>query len=259
MKAKNILTIDIGNSNIVIGLVSPEEDLFLERLSTIREKTDAEYAMALSSIFKLHQISFSEIDGSIISSVVPPLTMTLARAIQQISGLTPLIVGPGIKTGLKIRTDNPAQLGSDRVVDAVAAMAEYPLPLIVIDMGTATTISVIDRDGVYQGGTIAPGVRTSMDAMISRSSQLPRIDLEYDSGVIGTNTIDCMKSGMILGNASMIDGMISRIEHELGYPTNVVATGGLAHCIIPHCYHQIRYDEGLLIKGLALLYRKNRS
>ena len=253
-----VFTVDIGNSNIVVGPVGPDGVSFVERISTDHKKTDLEYAMTLKAVMDLHQISPEEIEGCIISSVVPPVTGIVAQALRKLTGREPLIVGPGIKTGLNIRTENPAQLGSDRVVDAVAAIAEYPLPLIVIDMGTATTMSAIDARGNYLGGVICPGVRISLEALASRTSQLPNISFEAPRRAIGANTVECMRSGTILGNASMLDGMIARLEQELGGPATVVATGGLAAFIIPHCRHKIHYDETLLLKGLYLIYRKNR-
>ena len=169
-----------------------------------------------------------------------------------------LTISPGIKTGLKILLDNPAQLGSDRVADAVAAVSCYPVPLILIDMGTATTISVIDGEKNFLGGMIIPGLRVSLDSLANRTSQLPKIDLTPAKKVIGTNTVDCMKSGIINANASALDGVIERIEEELGSRCTVVATGGLAGVVIPYCKREIINDELLLLKGLRLIYGKNR-
>lgn len=253
-----VFTVDIGNSNIVVGPVGPEGVGFVERISTDHKKTDLEYAMTLKAVMDLHRILPGEIEGCIISSVVPPVTGVVAGALHKLTGREPLVVGPGIRTGLNIRTENPAQLGSDRVVDAVAAIAEYPLPLIVIDMGTATTMSAIDEKGNYLGGVICPGVQISLEALASRTSQLPNISFEAPRHAIGANTVECMRSGAILGNASMLDGMIARLEQELGGPATVVATGGLSSFITPHCRHEIHYDETLLLKGLYLIYRKNR-
>ena len=170
-----------------------------------------------------------------------------------------LIVGPGVKTGLNILMDNPKTLGSDLVVNAVAGISEYPVPLILIDLGTATTISVIDTKKNYIGGMILPGIRVSTDSLTSRTSQLPRIGVEEPRRLIGTNTIDCMKSGMIYGNASCLDGMIQRINRELGEKATVVATGGLARFIVPHCLEHVILDDELLLKGLKYIYYKNRT
>ena len=195
--------------------------------------------------------------GAIISSVVPQLNEVLKRAVRLVTDYDPLIVGPGIKTGLNIRIDNPATLGSDLVVGAVAALAYYQKPLIIIDMGTATTMVAIDKNGIYRGGMIAPGVRVAMDSLTHNAAQLQGISLNTPKNAIGTNTADCLRSGIVLGNAAMIDGMIDRISDELdGIPT-VVATGGLAPKIIPNCHHAITLDDDLLIKGLEIIYHKN--
>ena len=202
----------------------------------------------------LDKIAF---EGGIISSVVPAVTNMVKAAIEKLTGKPPLVVGPGLKTGLKILIDNPAQLGSDRVADAVAAVSEYPCPLITIDMGTATTISVIDKNQNFIGGVIMPGLRISAESLSSRTSQLPQISLDPPKKAIGRNTIDCMRSGIVLGCAATIDGIIEKIEQELGYPCTVVSTGGHANIVIPYCKRQIIVDEKLLLKGLMILYRKN--
>ncbi len=252
-----ILVLDIGNTNIVVGCLDEKQTYFVSRLATDRNKTEDEYAIQLKNILELYDVTPTELAGSIISSVVPPITSAIKSATTKLIKKTPLIVGPGIKTGLNIKIDNPAQLGSDLVVDAVAALAEYKTPLIIIDMGTATTISVLNEQGHYLGGTIIPGVKISQEALTSRTSQLPSIALDAPPKVVGTNTIDCMKSGLVYGNASMIDGMIERINEELGAQATVVATGGLSKSIIPHCKQTIIYDDYLLLKGLRHLYYKN--
>lgn len=253
-----ILAIDIGNTNIVIGCIQGEEILFVERLSTDSTKTVLEYAISFKNVLELYHLNPADIRGSIISSVVPPVTNIVKDAAAKITGNEVLIVGPGVKNGLNILMDNPAQVGSDLVANAVAGIAEYPVPLIIIDMGTATTISVIDKKRRYIGGMILPGIRVSSDSLTSRTSQLPRISVEPPRKLIGSNTIDCMKSGLIYGNASCIDGMIRRINAELGEKAAVVATGGLAECIIPHCQEDVTIDDALLLKGLKLIYHRNR-
>ena len=252
-----VFTIDIGNSNIVVGTVNRQGVLFVERMSTDHKKTELEYAILLKSAMEIHGITTNEIKGCIISSVVPPVTSVINRALEKLTGEKALVVGPGIRTGLNIKIDNPAQLGSDLVVDAVAGIAEYPLPLIIIDMGTATTMSAIDAAGNYLGGVIIPGVRVALDSMVSRTAQLPRISIEAPKKAIGKNTIECMKSGSVLGSASMLDGMIDRLEEELSQDATVVATGGIAPFITPHCKHKIVCDDTLLLKGLYLIYNKN--
>lgn len=202
-----ILAIDMGNSNIVIGCIDDEKTYFVERLSTDKSKTALEYAMGFKTVLELYSINSSNIDGAIISSVVPPLTNVLAEAVRKIIGKLPMIVGPGVKTGLNIHMDNPKQVGSDLIVDAVAGLSEYGAPLIVIDMGTATTMSVVDKDKNYIGGIIMPGIRLSMDALASGAAQLYNVSLEEPRQVIGRNTSDCMKSGIVVGNAACIDGI----------------------------------------------------
>ena len=252
-----ILAIDMGNTNIVVGCIRDNNILFVERISTDLLKTELEYAVSFKTVFELYGIDSGEIHGAIISSVVPPLTVIIGSAVEKIIGKKPMVVGPGVKTGLNILMDNPKTVGADLIVDAVAGISEYGAPLIVIDMGTATTISVIDRERNYIGGMIIPGLRVSMDSLVNRTSQLPRIGFEAPDKVIGTNTVDCMKSGIINGNASMLDGMIERIHSELGYKTKVVATGGLAKVVIPMCKHEIINDDSLLLKGLNIIYNKN--
>lgn len=252
-----ILAIDIGNTNIVLGCIRDRNILFTERLSTDHSKTGLEHAITLKMVLDLHQIDPKDIDGSIIGSVVPPLTGLFQEALMKITGHGAMVVGPGIKTGLNILMDNPAQVGSDLIVGAVAGIAEYSLPLVLIDMGTATTICVIDSKKNYIGGMILPGLRVSLDSLTSRTSQLPRISLDPPKRLIGKNTIECMKSGILYGNASCLDGMIDRIEEDLGERATVVATGGLANKIIPLCRHSIILDDELLLKGLLLIYEKN--
>ena len=253
-----ILAIDIGNTNIVIGCCDDEEIYFVERLSTDPGKTELEYAISFKNVLELYHIDPKDIDGGIISSVVPPVTNIVRSSAEKVLGKSVKIVGPGVRTGLNILMDNPAQLGSDRVVNAVAAINEYPVPLIIIDMGTATTFCVIDQKKNYVGGAILPGVRVSLDALAARASQLSKISIEAPKKTIGKNTIDCMKSGIIHGNAACIDGMITRIEKELGEKATVLATGGLSKKIVPYCEEKIVIDDELLLKGLRLIYNKNK-
>ena len=252
-----VLAVDIGNSNVVIGCFEGEDIRLLERMSTNRNSTALEYAVLIKTVLELNGLDKVTFEGGIISSVVPAVTNMVKAAIEKLTGKPPLVVGPGLKTGLKILIDNPAQLGSDRVADAVAAVSEYPCPLITIDMGTATTISVIDKNQNFIGGVIMPGLRISAESLSSRTSQLPQISLDPPKKAIGRNTIDCMRSGIVLGCAATIDGIIEKIEQELGYPCTVVSTGGHANIVIPYCKRQIIVDEKLLLKGLMILYRKN--
>ena len=352
-----ILAIDIGNTNIVLGCVEGKKTYFIERLSTDKAKTELEYAVSLKNVLELYEIPVEQIEGGIISSVVPQVTELCRSAAEKVikkpvkvvgpgvkTGLNiklddpatagsdlvvvavaalneytcpqividmgtattmsvldqkgsfiggvilpglrtsldalvsnaaqlsqtsltapkkvikkPVkVVGPGVKTGLNIKLDDPATAGSDLVVVAVAALNEYTCPQIVIDMGTATTMSVLDQKGSFIGGVILPGLRTSLDALVSNAAQLSQTSLTAPKKVIGKNTLDCMKGGMIYGNAASIDGMIERMEEELGCKCTIVATGGLAKAVIPHCRHDIIIDENLLLKGLQIIYEKNR-
>ncbi len=252
-----ILDIDVGNTNIVIGCLEEERVLFSERISTQAQSTPLEYTVMFKTLLELYHVEMRELTGVILSSVVPPVAQTLKRALKNLTGLTPMVVGPGIRTGVNIVIDNPAQLGADLIVNAVAGVKEYGYPLIMIDMGTATTISVVDAKRNYIGGVIMPGVNISLNALVSGTAQLPKIGIEAPRKVIGTNTADCMKSGIVFAQASALDGMIDRMEEELGYPCAVVATGGLSGSIVPYCRHTIVHDDALTLKGLGLIYYKN--
>ena len=254
-----ILAIDIGNTNIVIGCMEGDKCSFIERLSTVRTKTELEYAIDIKNVLDIYQVDPAALQGGIISSVVPQITKIFQLAAEKILKKEILIVGAGIKTGLNIRMDNPASLGGDLVVNAVAGIKEYEAPMLIFDLGTATTVSVIDKDRRYQGGMIYPGVGVSLDSLTARAAQLSGISLEAPEHLIGKNTIECMKSGVIYSNAAALDGIVDRIEEELGQKITVVATGGLARKIIPHCKREILLDEDLLLKGLLIIYEKNRK
>lgn len=254
-----ILTIDIGNTNIVMGCFHKDQLLFLERFSTEQDSTSLEYATIIREMLDLHEIEPSRIRGGIISSVVPSVTNTVREAAEKFTGARILVVGPGIKTGIKLAVDDPAQQGSDLIVGAVAGVHSYPVPQIIIDMGTATTVSVINRDKAYIGKMILPGVAVSLNALSGKAAQLPYISLEKPKKLIGSNTVDSMKSGILYGNAGALDGLIDRINEELGTACTVVATGGLAGVIAPLCRHHMILDDDLLLKGLLILYYKNCS
>ncbi|MGI6007981.1 MAG: type III pantothenate kinase [Ruminococcus sp.] len=254
-----ILAIDIGNTNIVIGCVDEKQTYFIERLSTVKTKTELEYAIDIKAVLEIYGISKEKIKGGIICSVVPQITAIVRLAAEKVLRKQILVVGPGIKTGLNILMDNPAQLGSDLVAGAVAGINEYPVPLIILDMGTATTICVIDEKKNYIGGMILPGVMVSLNSLTAHAAQLQGISLEPPRQMIGKNTIDCMKSGIIHGNASVVDGMIDRIEEEIGQTAVAVATGGLAKAIVPYCKKEVILDDNLLLKGLLIIYNKNRG
>lgn len=252
-----ILTIDIGNSNIVIGGMDADKIVFEARLRTETTKTSDQYCVDLKILLDIYQISTADIEGSIIASVVPQVLNSMQTAIKKLTGRQPLVVGPGLKTGLNIRLENPSQTGADLVVGCVAALREHKPPMIVIDMGTATTMVVLDDSGSLIGGCICPGVKISMDALTERTALLPGLQLDQPKKAIGRNTIDCMRSGIMMGAAAMVDGMVQRMETELGQKTTVVATGGIAKFVLPMCHTDIHYDKDLLIKGLAALYRDN--
>ena len=253
-----ILVIDIGNTNIVAGLIDGKKILFRERLSTAHRATKLEYSVLFKTAFDMYGFDYRKVEGAIISSVVPSVTSTVKEAIETLCGISAMVVGPGVKTGISIVIDNPAQLGSDLVVDAVAGMEEYPLPQIIIDMGTATTISAIDKDRQFLGGAILPGVAVSHDALIGRTSQLPKVAFEKPKKIIGSNTVDSIKSGILYGHAGALEGIVDRFEEELGEKCTVIATGGLAKVIVPLCKRDIIVDEDLLLKGLMLIYEKNK-
>ncbi len=253
-----ILTVDIGNSNIVIGGVNGDTIVFEARLRTDATKTSDEYCVDLKSLLDIYEIPAGQMEGAIIGSVVPQVLNSFRTAIKKLTGHDSLVVGPGLKTGLNILLENPGQMGADLVLADVAALREHKPPLIVIDMGTATTISVLDQNGAHIGGCICPGVRISLDALTERTALLPGLQLDKPKRVIGRNTVDAMRSGIMQGTACMIDGMVARMEEELGCKTTVIATGGIAKFVLPLCRTPIIYDKDLIIKGLAALYRDNK-
>jgi len=252
-----ILCVDIGNSNIVIGGVEGDEILFEARLRTDATKTSDEYCIDLKMILEVYETSPKLLEGAIISSVVPQVLNSIKTAIKKLTGKDALVVGPGLKTGLNIKIENPAQTGADLVVGCVAALRQHKPPMIVIDMGTATTMIALDETGAFIGGCIAPGVKISMDALTGRTALLPGLQLDTPKKAIGRNTIDCMRSGIMLGSACMLDGMVQRMEEELGSKATVVVTGGIAKFVIPMCRTPMIYDKDLLIRGLVTLYREN--
>ena len=254
-----ILGIDIGNTQIVVGIMEGLETRHMFRMQTNINRTDAEYAVLMHQLISLSGYGDVHFDGAIISSVVPPLTDALKKAVKLVTDCEALVVGPGVKTGLNIRIDDPATLGSDMVVGAVAALHKYPAPMIIIDMGTATTVSALDKNGSFIGGSILAGVNLCLNALSSGTSQLPKIDLNYTGKAIGTNTIDCMKSGAVYGTAGMLDGIIDRMLEDLGPDTSLIACGGIAPMIIPHCRHEIKLENDLLMLGLGVIYAKNRK
>jgi pantothenate kinase, type III len=253
-----LLTVDIGNTNIVFGGMTDGKLNFMARVSTNKIKTEDEYGADLMSILKLHNVDVKDIEGGIVASVVPPVLVAIKRAVKMVIGKEPVVVSPGIKTGLNILMDNPAAVGTDKIVAAVAALKEFEPPIIIVDMGTATTICVVDKNKNYIGGCIMPGVNISLDALCRRTAQLPYISLEEPKSAIAKNTIDSMRSGIIYGNAAMIEGYVERMESEIGEKCNVVVTGGLGKYITKHCKREFFYSEDLLLKGLEIIYYKNK-
>ena len=253
-----LLAIDIGNTNVTLGTFDNDALSLTARISTDTNKTSDEYAITIRKILELYEIDYRSIEDCVISSVVPSVGSSIGKAVSMLCGVVPLEVGPGVKTGLNIKIDNPAQLGADLVAGAVGAISSYTTPCVVIDMGTASTIGVIDKDGSFIGGVIAAGVKLTLKALTENTAQLPSIDITAPPSVIGSNTVDCMRSGLILGTASMIDGLLDKIIYELGEIPTIVATGGLSKDIIKYCNHEIIYDENLLLDGLKEIYNRNK-
>ncbi|MDD2362562.1 MAG: type III pantothenate kinase [Oscillospiraceae bacterium] len=254
-----LLALDMGNTNITVGMFKGERLMLKSRIATDRAKMEDQYAVELLDILRLYGLDSKDFNGAIICSVVPPLNTVIKHAVEKVTGVVPMMVIPGTKTGVNIRIDNPAQLGSDLLVGAVAAVSQYGAPCIIWDLGTATTVSVVDRDGVFRGGAIMAGVGVAIESLVSRASQLPRISLETPEKVIGVNTIESMQSGVVYGAASMIDGMCDRIEDELGYCATTVLTGGLGKEIALNCRHKVIYDDDLVLTGLHIIFQKNKK
>ncbi len=255
-----LLTIDIGNTNITIGVYNSDKLIFVSRIATDRSKTPDQYAIDFKQIFALYNTHQNSFQGAAISSVVPELSSSISEAVEKITGCKPMILGPGIKTGMNILIDNPAQLGADLLAGCVGAAALYPLPCLVVDLGTASKISVIDKNGAFCGCTITPGIGISLDALSARTSQLPSISLKTPAKAIGKNTIDSMQSGTVFGYAAMIDGLCEKLEEELGEKVmSTVATGGLAKDLIKSCKREITYNGELIHYGLKVLYEKNKK
>ncbi|MBE6686305.1 MAG: type III pantothenate kinase [Ruminococcaceae bacterium] len=253
-----LLAIDIGNTNIVIGCIKNDVIVFKARIATDHIRTSDQYGVEIKNMLEAFGVRIEDISDCIISSVVPPVFNSVRTGVIKIIGKQPMVVGPGLKTGLNILVDVPSQVGSDRIVIAVAALSEYKAPLILMDLGTATTIEVIEPDNLYMGGVIIPGVKVSLDALTQRTSQLPGISLDNPKKIIGKNTVDCMRSGIMYGTAAMIDGIIDRMEEELGHSSTIIATGGLAQFIAPLCKKNIIIEKDLLLKGLNIIYKRNK-
>jgi type III pantothenate kinase len=254
-----LLAIDAGNTNITLGAWEQDDLRFQARLATDRRLTADQLAMQFFDVFRLNGTDPAACTDAVIACVVSELAGALAAAAQRLTGREPLVVAPGIKTGLNIKIDDPAQLAADFIATAVGAKALYPLPCLVVDLGTASKITALGADGSLLGGTIAAGIGMSLDALATGTSLLPRVALHAPGKAIGTNTVECMQSGAVFGAAAMIDGMVNRMEAELGSPAFAVATGGLSHDVIPHCRREILHDEDLALFGLKEIYKRNRA
>ena len=254
-----LLAIDIGNTNLVIGCIENDKILFKARIATDAIRTSDQYGVEIKNMMEAFGVQVKDIDDCIISSVVPPVFNSVKTGVIKVIRKQPMVVGPGLKTGLNIHMDVPSQVGSDRIVIAVAALAEYEAPMILMDLGTATTIGVISEGRTYEGGMLLPGVNVSLDALSHRTAQLPAISLQHPKTLIGKTTEDCMRSGIVYGTAGMLDGIIDRIREQFGgQDISVVATGGNAPVIVKYCRNQIVYDKYLLMDGLWAIYQKNK-
>ena len=252
-----ILGVDVGNTNIVIGCLEEGVVKNTVRVRTEPGMTAAEFGIKLRQLFDFFGIESRGFEGAIVSSVVPQVTEPLKQAIEWLTGVKCLLVGPGMRTGMNVRIDDPGTLGCDLVVGGVAAIEEYGTPVIVLDLGTATTITLIDENKCFRGGAILPGIKLSYAALAAGTSLLPDISITPPKKCVATNTVDCMRSGAVFGTAATIDGMVERMENELGQRCKVVATGGLASSVTPYCRREIVCDDELLLKGLWILYKKN--
>lgn len=254
-----IFVLDVGNTNTVLGVYDEEILKYHWRIETSRNKTEDEYGMVIKSLLQHEGLTFEQFDGIIISSVVPPIMFALERMCKKYFGIKPLIVGPGIKTGLNIKYENPREVGADRIVNAVAGIQEYGSPLIIVDFGTATTYCYINEEKQYMGGAIAPGIGISTEALYSKASKLPRIEISRPDGIIGKNTVSAMQSGILYGYVGQVEGIVNRMKAQSKLEPTVIATGGLATLIANESTAIDVVEPFLTLKGLQLIYKRNRE
>ncbi len=255
-----LFALDIENNHISIGVYDGDRKVFVSRLSTVRDRSADEYAFLISGAFSMNRTDPAAIDGAVIGSVVRPLNQTLQQAVETLMQVKPLMIGPGVKTGLSIKTDLTAQIGADIVANAVAATSLEKSPLVILALGTATTLTGMNDKGELSGVLICPGVRSSLDALSASAAELPYVSLDQPKVLLGKNTIDSMVSGSVYGHAAMIDGLLDRIAAEWkASPLKVIATGDLAESVLPYCRpdHEIRYEPDLTLLGLKKVYALN--
>ena len=250
-----LLTIDIGNSNIVFSLSGSERKL--HRLETMPDRSAEVYLPQVAELFSREKVDLSVVDGAVLCSVVPELVPVMSRVTRELTGLTPYVISPASESGLTLAIAEADTLGADILAADAAAAAEYPLPAIIYDMGTATTVTVVDKDRRYIGGAILPGVRLGINALFSGTAQLPSVPVQAPPRAICGTALESIQSGAVFGAAAMMDGLADRFEAELGEKCTLIATGGLAGCIVPHCRRDFIYDESLLLRGMELIYRMN--
>ncbi|WP_026678092.1 type III pantothenate kinase [Fictibacillus gelatini] len=254
-----IFVFDVGNTNIVLGVYENNELIHHWRISTSREKTEDEYGMLILELFRHAKIDQTMVEGIVISSVVPPIMFALERMCKKYFYKKPLIIGPGIKTGLNIKYENPREVGADRIVNAVAAIHYYGSPLIVVDFGTATTYCYINEKGQYMGGAIAPGINVATEALFTRAAKLPRVEIVKPDSIVGKNTVTAMQSGILYGYVGQVEGIVNRMKAQSRLEPKVIATGGLAGFIASECNVIDHVDPYLTLKGLQLIYLKNKN
>ncbi|WP_227939100.1 type III pantothenate kinase [Alkalihalobacillus deserti] len=252
-----ILVVDVGNSNISLGVYEEKELKYHWRMATSRQKTEDEWAMSIKSLFAYEDLSFDAIEGIIISSVVPPIMFVLEQMCKIYFNIKPMVIGPGIKTGLNVKYDNPREVGADRIVNAVAAIQLYGAPLIIVDFGTATTYCYVNENRQYMGGAIAPGISISTEALYTKASKLPRIEIAKPKNILGTNTVHAMQAGIYYGYVGQVDGIVKRMKSLSDENPTVIATGGLATLIASESETIDVIEPFLTLKGLQMIYEKN--